>query len=237
MASPNELSFLPDGYLEQKAQRRANAICAALFLLVMAGVGSAFTLSERATRRIDEQYAAVEQQCIAEARHIEQMRQMEERQRHMAHQAELTASLLEKVPRSNILAAITNCCDAAGVSLLDLTMDSKERQKAAAKAEAPKTAYEQKKAARSGAPAPLPEAKSYDIAIKLTGIGQTDVQVAQFLSNLNRARFFRDVNLVITDQITVGENKLRKFQIEMMLDRDVDLVPLPRATASVEMLK
>ena len=31
-AAPNELSFLPDDYLERKARRRTNAICAVLFL-------------------------------------------------------------------------------------------------------------------------------------------------------------------------------------------------------------
>jgi hypothetical protein len=210
-----------------------------LFLLVMGGVGSAFTLSERATRRIDAEYSAVEQQCIAEAKHIEQMRQMEDKQRRMAHQAEMTASLLEKLPRSNLLAAITNCCDASAVSLLDLTLDSKERQKPVAKTEAPKTAYEQKKAAKANAPAALPEAKSYDVSIKLTGIARTDVQVAQFLSNLNASKFFQDVNLVISDQTVVGEDKLRKFQIEMTLERDADLSAAPKAnqTASVEMMK
>ena len=45
--SPNELSFLPDDYLERKAQRRTNAICAVLFLVVMCAIGSAFTYTER----------------------------------------------------------------------------------------------------------------------------------------------------------------------------------------------
>ena len=34
MGAPNELSFLPDDYLERKARRRANAICAVLFFIV-----------------------------------------------------------------------------------------------------------------------------------------------------------------------------------------------------------
>jgi hypothetical protein len=35
MAAPNELSFLPDDYLERKARRRANALCASLSVIVM----------------------------------------------------------------------------------------------------------------------------------------------------------------------------------------------------------
>ncbi len=37
MASPNQLSFLPDDYMERKSQRRTNAICAVLSILVIGG--------------------------------------------------------------------------------------------------------------------------------------------------------------------------------------------------------
>jgi Tfp pilus assembly protein PilN len=249
MGQPNELSFLPDDYLERKAQRRANAICAIMFVLVMGGVGSAFTLSERATRRVDAEYARVEKQYLAEAQRLEQVRQMQEKQKRMAHQAELTASLLEKVPRSFLLAEITNSMP-AGVSLLDLNMESKVKIKPAAAPgaagaaggpAAPKTAYEQKKAAKAGPAAPpLPEAKSYEVTIKVTGVAQTDVQVAQFLSKLSRSRILRDVNLVITDEFKQagGEEKLRRFQIDMMLNPDATVdVTERKAQTSVELGK
>ena len=47
MKAPNDLSFLPDDYLENKAQRRANVICAILFLVTMVTIGMAFTTGER----------------------------------------------------------------------------------------------------------------------------------------------------------------------------------------------
>ena len=53
-----------------------------------------------------------------------QVQQMQEKQRTMAHQAELTASLLEKVPRSFILAEITNGMP-GGVSLLDFQLEAR----------------------------------------------------------------------------------------------------------------
>jgi hypothetical protein len=67
MAAQNNLSFLPDGYLENKAQRRANAICAVLFIIVMGGMWSAFNLSEKATARVDEEFTKTEQQFVNEA--------------------------------------------------------------------------------------------------------------------------------------------------------------------------
>ncbi len=226
MASQNNLSFLPDGYFENKAQRRANAICAVLFVIVIAGMWTAFTLSEKASRRVDQEEATVDAAYVNEAKRIVQTNQMRERQNRMAHQAELTASLLEKVPRSYILAEITNNMP-AGVSLLDLSLESKERAKPQAAAPK-KTAYELQKAARENknappAPPPPPEPKTYDVNLKLTGVALNDVQVAQFLKNLNASRLLRDVNLIVSEEYTQGSEKIRKFQIELALERNIEV--------------
>jgi hypothetical protein len=226
MGSPNQLSFLPDDYLERKAQRRTNAVCAILFLLVIGGVGSAFTLSENATKAIDKQWSKVEEQYVSEAKRIEQVRQMHTKQQRMAHQAELTASLLEKVPRSHVLAEITNCL-APGVSLLEFTLESKVRQKQTTE-EKSMTAYEIKKAAREGAKKGAPaekeaQAKNYDVYMKVAGTAYNDGQVAQFIAKLSRSRLLKDVNLAVSEELTQGDDKLRKFQIEMLLNPDVDI--------------
>ena len=52
MASPNELSFLPEDYLEQKARRRANVLCLSLSAVVLVAIGATFMLSERSTRDV-----------------------------------------------------------------------------------------------------------------------------------------------------------------------------------------
>jgi Tfp pilus assembly protein PilN len=245
MASPNELSFLPDGYTEGKAQRRMNALCAILFLLVMAGVGSAFFLSEQATKKVDSEFARIDDQYLSEAKRLDQVKQMQEKQRRMAQQAELTASLLERIPRSFILAEVTNSLP-AGTALLDINLESKSRAKAASK-DGPKTAYEQKKAAReaqksteSQSPA-LPEVKTYDVTLTLTGVATNDVQVAQFMNKLSHSELFKDVNLVISETFKQDEQMLRKFQIEMTVrpDAQVDLTAAagktPQRTTAVEM--
>src|SRR3954466_8687032 len=146
MGSPNQLSFLPDDYLERKAARRTNAICAVLFLVVIGGVGSVFTISENATKAIDKQFNKIQDQYIGEARRIEQVAQMHDKQRRMARQAELTASLLEKVRRSDILAEVTNCMS-PGISLVEFNLESKPRQKNGG-ASPTLTPYELKKLAR-----------------------------------------------------------------------------------------
>lgn len=238
MISPNELSFLPEDYLERKAQRRTNAICATLFLIVMVAIGSAFSFTEGALRKVEQEHGTVEREYTEAAKRIEQVTQMQEKQRTMAIQAELTSSLLEKVPRSFLLAEVTNAMP-PGVSLLDLMLESKKRQTANVQS-GPKSAFEQKKSANDAAakkkagPA-QPQAAVYDVTMKITGIAATDVQVATFISRLNSSQLLKDVNLVISDELKSGEvNSMRKFTIEMVVDPKADVASIaeqPKVTA------
>jgi|SRR5688572_6300457 len=238
MKSPNELSFLPDDYLERKAQRRTNAICATLFLIVMTAIGSAFTYTEKAMRQAEQQHDAIEKHYTDAAKRIEQFQQLQEKQRTMAMQAELTSSLLEKVPRSFLLAEITNAMP-PGVSLLDLSLESRKRLAPAAPT---KSAFEAKKSAAAGGAAnkkkgnaqPGSEAKLYDVSIKITGVAGTDVQVAQFITRLNQSALVRDVNLVVSEQFRGEGESMRQFQIEMMVSPNADVASLaekPKVTA------
>src|SRR4051812_7058293 len=126
MAAPNELSFLPDDYLARKATRRANALCAGLSVIVMGGIASTFWITERSMHDVESRAAAVDKQFTDAARSIEQVNQMKAQQRKIVLQAELAASLVEKVPRSNLLAEFTNAL-APGMSLLDFSLDSRTK--------------------------------------------------------------------------------------------------------------
>ena len=88
-------------------------------------------------------------------------------------------------------------------------------------------------------PPPVAKGKAYDVTIRLTGIADTDVQVAQFLARLNQSKLVRDVNLIISDEFAVAEAKMRKFQIDMSVDPNAEVdpdagQPLNANTAAVE---
>ncbi len=222
MTTPNQLSFLPDDYLARKAARRTNAIFAVLFLLSIAAIGTTFTMADRRladARQLNEAARAEKAQA---SRPIEQFQKLQEKQRRMATQAELTSSLIEKVPRSFLLAELTNSLP-PGVSLVDMVLDSRRR---AAPVAAPKPTFEVKPSAPSGASAAANaqvQPVGYDVAMKVTGVASNDVQVAQFITKLNGSRLLRDVNLVISDEFKSGDEKLRKFQIEMSLNPSAEI--------------
>jgi Tfp pilus assembly protein PilN len=236
MSTANQLSFLPDDYLERKARRRANILCGVLAVIVLGVIVSAFQYMEKITKAVDAKYAAVDQQYTDAARRIEKVNKMRQQQQQVVRRAELAASLVEKVPRSNILAEFTNSLP-PGLSLLNLAMESKERASAAPPA---MTAFEQKRAALEGRAAnPVVAPKTYDVYLKLEGVAPTDVQVGNFMEKLKRSPLFKDVNLLYTEEFKVQrgregdgggqsakavEDILRKFQIEMMLNPGAEVV-------------
>jgi Tfp pilus assembly protein PilN len=220
------MCFVHDDYMERKAQRRTNVICAMLFLVVMVAIGSAFTFTERLGRDIELQHDVIEKQYTEAAKRIAMKQELETKQATMEKQAELSASLLEKVPRSYMLAKITNSLP-GGVSLLDLIMESKLRP-VAAPAKDSKAAFEEKRKAgaadKSKDTKPVQQAKLYDVALKITGIAGTDVQVAQLITRLNQLRIFKEVNLLISDEYASGGTQLRKFQLEAVLDPQAETI-------------
>jgi hypothetical protein len=236
MAAPNELSFLPDDYLERKASRRANALCAGLSVIVMGAIASAFWFTEKSMRGVEARAAEVDKAFTDAARSIEQVNKMKAQQRRIVHQAELAASLVEKVPRTNLLAEFTNALP-PGTSLLELALESRVRV-AAAPTEA-ETRGKRKAAQKQPDPAAA-QAKpiAYDVYLKLTGIADTDVQVAQFMSKLNTSTLVRDVNLMISEEFKQGDREMRKFQIIMQQNPTAEVKDEPQpntATAAVEL--
>jgi Tfp pilus assembly protein PilN len=248
MSSPNDLSFLPDDYMERKAQRRAAIIGGSLLSVVVLGVAGALYVTERSTDGIERHHAQVVHEFNEAARRLEQVKKMHDQQRKIVQHAELAASLVEKVPRSNILAELTNSLP-PGTSLLDFLLESHQHQDPTPVAS---TAFDQKKAAleakqKADAAGVAADAPKFDVHIRLSGLADTDVQVAQFLSRLSASPLFRDVNMVVseiyhspTDHGNNGKNDtLRRFQIEMMLNPNADVPDGPRATrtAAVELSK
>jgi Tfp pilus assembly protein PilN len=240
MNAPNELSFLPDDYLAKKANRRTNVICGILFGLVMVGIGGTFSLMEREVRKAEVENIAVNQKFSEAARPIAQFQQLQEKERTMSHQAELAASLLEKVPRSVILADVTNSLP-TGVSLTDFTLESKKRAAPTPVAVQPGGLSPRPLAGPGSAAATPAQQQSgalvYDTAMKVGGLAQTDVQVASFIAKLNGSRYFRDVNLIISETFQKNPNDpvLRQFKIEMILNPEADAsVPNNTNTAAVE---
>ncbi len=229
MNAPNQLSFLPEDYLVRKAQHRTNLICATLFVVMISAIAVAFTTAERSLRQTEARHTAVDNQYAEAAKRIAQMKQLQDRQQVLARQADLAASLIDRVPRSYLLAEITNKLP-SGVSLRDMEM---LRKKKPTVAPAKTTAFDRKKTSKTKANSKQvalpPPPDQYDVLIKLSGVAASDAQVAKFVTQLSDSDLFTDVNLLLSAQLERAENDMRKFNLEMQISPNADIRPAANA--------
>ena len=71
MSGPNQLSFLPDDYLDRKARRRANVLCALGAFLVLGIAGSVFWYTEKLTSAVEKRYSDVDKKYAEAALRIQ----------------------------------------------------------------------------------------------------------------------------------------------------------------------
>ena len=235
-------SFLPEDYLAQKAERRSNIICLVLFGVVMTAVVGAFFVTNRSARMEKEQNAAVNISYQQAAPQIEDFKQLEQQKAEMLNKAELASALVERVPRSILLAELINRMPER-LSLLEFELKS-EKVKAATstgsktvrgssgslKSSAPERAKTKQEA--SDEP-PKIEPPRYKAAITMKGVAPTDVELANFMAALNSYSLLRDVALEYSEQKEIEGRSLREFKITMSLDptadvRRIDPLSVPR---------
>jgi Tfp pilus assembly protein PilN len=228
MSNIEHVNFLPEDYVQRKDRRRTLAAGASLTLAVAAALGLGILRISASLRSAERCHADVMRDYNEAAERFADVCRQHESQQKIIQQAATAAALVDSLPRSNVVAELTNCLP-AGASLIDLTVESRPR---AQPTPAIATAFDLKKSALKDRQAPEPmalaEGTAADVSVKITGLAETDVQVARYLSQLNGSPLFQDVSLLISESYAPPGRKsapLRRFQIQMTLKADAKLRP------------
>jgi len=212
----NKVDFMPEDYLEKKAQRRTNIVCLFLFLVVVAGVGGGFLYTEREQSSLKEKVAKVNGEMLQANEALKQLDTLEEKKTEMATKAAISAMLMEPVPRSLLLATITNCLPAR-VSLIEYALVSKEvinnTPQVRSRNKKARTQNTEKKSEADAFVPPQMETK-----IELTGIAPTDLEVAKLISNLNESSLFAQVNLQMSEEYEYADETVRRYKLMLILN-------------------
>jgi hypothetical protein len=139
-----------------------------------------------------------------------------------------TAELIEPVPRSILLASLTNNLP-TGVSLCDLKLVQKQSKQPASTAAAPTSKYQAAQAPK-GSPqdaqetaAPVNPEKMLETHIDIGGLAPSDLQVAAYIERLTNSSLLDSVALVESREFKAEGNTLRQFKLTAMLRKDVHL--------------
>ncbi len=220
-----QANFLPGDYIEKRAQRRTNIVCLILFVVVMVGVAGGFMVTERHQRQVDERMSQINKEMRQASASLQQLKMLEAKREEMMKKASISASLMEPVPRSLLLATVTNDLP-AGVSLTEFKLSSKDvSQKSSATASRIRRSRNKKSppsntvtASASGEVVVL---KKWETIIEITGLAPTDIQVAQFIAQLHKSNLFHEVNLVYSEEHEIEEEIIREFKLMLILDPEV----------------
>ncbi len=215
-----ESSFLPEEYLQKRAEQRTVVLCVVLLVLVVAGLVGVYLHILKLESDEMAKSAAVSMQYDEAVQRIEQLEEVETHKEEMRRKASIVAQLVERLPRSRIVAELVNHMP------LSMSWEELDLQTRLIPVARPRTEIEAAKARRANGekveqtpePAPLQE-----IELVLVGLTKTDVQLAQFMSSLQRSPFFEDLNLKYSQEVMIEGMAVRRFRIDLKVNGDIDL--------------
>lgn len=223
---PGRNSFLPQDYIEAKTDARANILMLTLFAIAMAGVVGAFFVTNHRWQRLRAQQATVCAEYAAEGKKIEQLKSLENQRASMMEKAEITAALVEKLPRWAVLGEMT--LRMPMTMRLDLfTIKSTREQPPPAATSggkgkpAPqslvKNLAEKVKETKKEPERPAVTAPKFAYAVTVDGTAQENNDIADFLASLKRSPAFDKVELQYIRESKENGKDMRKFEVTATL--------------------
>jgi len=223
MAKDN-MSFLPEDYIERRVEMRTNIICLSLFGVVLAAVLGAYFVTSSQRSEVLERQREINAAFTEAAQRIGQLDELQKQKMALMRKARVTATLIEPVPRSNLLAELINRMPAS-LALNEFELTSKQVVVSTAPVKPTGSAMSAaKKAAGEEADQPqAPDVPTYHVELSLIGTAPTDIQVAQYMASLARCALLTEVDLVYSEETRIDDASFRKFRIDMVLDPDADV--------------
>lgn len=234
-ASAGGGSFLPEDYVSRKAEVRMNFLGLALFAIVMLGVVGAFLVTNRRWASIRQQQKVIGVEYEQEAQKIDQLKKLESQRAQMMEKAEVTTALLERVPRSVLLAQLITTMP-KDVTLLELGLKSKRldtEPKVAETAKTKKTVVKpvsktdgKGKPAGKGEPAaeekPKVRPPKFEYTLTIQGVAGVNNDIADYLQKLKASPILEKVDLQYIKETTLNDLPLRRFEILASIRAEAD---------------
>ncbi len=224
------INFIPDDYIRNNESRRINLICIALLSIILVAIVGAFGAIRMRQRTLNIREASIDTDLTKKKGQIKTIDQLQKQRNTMWSTALMTVELIDPVPKSMLLASLTNSLP-KGVSFLRLSLIQKERaansqqqKDAANKYEAMQDKEKTAAAVRSS------KEKMLDTQINIEGVAPSDIEVAAYIEQLSRSALLTDVALVESVQMPnksskqdSQEGKMRRFKLSALLRKDIQL--------------
>jgi len=216
------INFVPDDYVQKKDSMRANTFYLVLFLIAMGALAGTFAVIKMRQRTTLREQINVSKRMDEAKKAIAQLEELQNKKKQMMQNVLLTAELVEPVPRSILLAALTNSLPpGASLKVVDISQQLPVGTTTAA-SKASKYDAAKAKSAKPADAKVSPE-KLLETQIAIEGIAPSDIEVAQYIARLTNSILFEKVALVQSKECTVDGDVLREFKLSAMLKSDIRL--------------
>jgi Tfp pilus assembly protein PilN len=195
-------------------------------------VFAAFLVTNQQWNDVRAAQAAIDTETERVAREIAEMKNLERIRTHMDAKAELARGLLEPVPRSVLLAVLTNTMPSR-VSLTSFELrtevvkppksDTTAAGKAGAKAGAGST--KGAKSGEAGQPiaAPTPPAPLRRTNLIIAGVAPSLLEVGRWMTALEKVPVFASVRLELMEEKVIDGRGMSEFRMGIRIDPEADI--------------
>lgn len=219
----SNINFVPDDYVQSNESRRANLMCLVLFSVVMAALGGSFVTIKIRQRACVAEESLVNTKMVKMQEAIQKFEELQAKRKEMMKTALTTAELLEPVPRSVLLASLTNNLP-AGVSLVRLNLIQKDPAGGKKKRRTAKNKYATAKSAGGDSDvSKLSREQRLETHIDIHGMAPSDIEVADYIERLGNSILLDNVALVESVEKKIKDTPFRHFKLKAMLASEVHL--------------
>ncbi len=217
------INFVPDDYAQSNESRRTNFIYIILFGVVMVALGGSFVSIKIRQRACYASEEAINSRMTEIKESINQFEELQARKRDMMKTAITTYELLEPVPRSILLASLTNNLP-EGVSLSNVDLIQKQiRQNSTAPTKSKFQSAQGQTTQAGQSHGPENPEKLLETHIDIGGLAPSDLQVASYIEQLSNSSLLDNVALIESKEYKIEDTTLRQFKLSAMLRKDVHL--------------
>lgn len=209
----SRVDFVPEEYIQQRESGKANFMYLLLFGAMMCGIGVTFSIIKVRQKAVAAELATVNAKMAQAGQQIAQLEQLKTKGKNVMRTMVMTSGLIEKVPRSIILACLTNNMP-TGVSLLELKIEEK-----VITLKTPKPAAKTAGAAAAAA-AETPQ-KIIETVVNISGIAPSDIGVANYIARLSESILLDRVSLVESRERNIDDMKFRQFKLNAYIKRGI----------------
>jgi Tfp pilus assembly protein PilN len=222
------INFVPNDYIQQRRSSRVNLLYLVLLAILLGGIGVTFSIIKMRQAAARSELDKLDGRMQLARKEIARLEEIKQQGKTMVKSMMMTAELLEPIPRSVILASLTNLLP-SGVSLLDVELQEKESKVTSPAAAntangAKPTQYQAAAAGAKQAKQPPTEVKTVLISnLNIEGIAHSDIEVASYIANLSGSILLDNVQLVESKEDKIEGITYRQFRLQASLKNSLTL--------------